>query len=155
MITSERATELARENYDDIFRFCLSCLGDEWEAADAAQEVFLLLRQRLGELEDCNLRGWLFAVADKKIKEARLNASRRKRELILEDIAESLRSESGELYPACELTRPLGEKDRELFEMIYEQGMSHSDISRALGVSDGALRVRICRLKVKLMKNIN
>ena len=103
----------------------------------------------------CNLRGWLFAVADKKIKEARLNASRRKRELILEDIAESLRSESGELCPACELTRPLGEKDRELFEMIYERGMSHADISRALGVSDGALRVRICRLKAKLMKNIN
>ena len=152
MITSERATELARENYDDIFRFCLSRLGDEWEAADAAQEVFLLLRQRLGELEDCNLRGWLFAVADKKIKEACLNASRRKRELILEDIAESLRSE---LCPACELTRPLGEKDRELFEMIYERGMSHADISRALGVSDGALRVRICRLKAKLMKNIN
>lgn len=33
--------------------------------------------------------------------------------------------------------------------------MSHADISRALGVSDGALRVRICRLKAKLMKNIN
>lgn len=73
----------------------------------------------------------------------------------MEDIAESLRSESGELCPACELTRPLGEKDRELFEMIYERGMSHTDISRALGVSDGALRVRICRLKAKLMKNLN
>lgn len=148
MITVERAAELARDNYDDIFRFCLARLGDEWEAADTAQEVFLLLRQRIDGLDDGNLRSWLFAVAENKIKEARLDASRRKRELILDDIAEALPCEPCEPLPACEL----GGGERELLHMLCG-GMSHAEMSRALGISDGALRVRICRLKAKLMRN--
>jgi DNA-directed RNA polymerase specialized sigma24 family protein len=49
---------------DRLFDFCMSVLRDRQDAEDAVQDTFVLVAQRLGQLNDPErLRPWLYAVA--------------------------------------------------------------------------------------------
>ena len=64
--------ENAAEKYHQaIYRYCLGLLnGDVSAAEDCTQEVFLLLLEKKDSLDfDVNIRGWLYASANRIVKD--------------------------------------------------------------------------------------
>jgi RNA polymerase sigma-70 factor (ECF subfamily) len=51
---------------DTVFRYCLRQVGRRDLAEDIASEVFLVLYQKLDQVEDHQLPAWLFTVAKNK-----------------------------------------------------------------------------------------
>lgn len=164
LITSERATEIANLYYDDIYHYCLSRLRNEENAADIAQEVFLVFQEKYGDLNDDYIRAWLYAVANNKIKEQFRAIAKREKEILLSEILGKQTSadiiyemQDDNLITDEELEEKkkgilasLTEKELELFEMIYTKRMEYKELAEALGVSESTARTRVCRLKLKI-----
>ena len=164
MISCERAVEISELYYDDVYRFCLSRLKKEEYASDVAQEVFLFFQERYEELADDNIRAWLYAVANNKIKEEFRAIAKREKQLIYGTVFGSHTS-TDILYEMEQdnsitpeeinekkniILSSLTEKELKLFEMIYTKRMEYSELAKALNTSEGAARTRVCRLKTKL-----
>lgn len=164
MISAERAREIAREHYEDIYHFCYIRLKDETNAHDVVQEVFLLFQQKCDNLEDEYIRAWLISAADKKIKEKFRDIAIREKELIYGRLFGS--SKSTELIYEMEsdmmisdeeieekkklILSQLSEKELALFEMVYIKHMEYEALSKELGISSDTARVRVFRLKNKI-----
>lgn len=69
MITAARITEIANSYYNDVYTHCLLRLGNDYDASDVTQEVFLLLQKKYSQLNDIHIKAWLHSAADYKIKE--------------------------------------------------------------------------------------
>src|SRR5262245_31203910 len=50
-------------HFDDVCRWLRAMGGPENELEDMAQEVFLVVRQRLDTFDGANMRGWLYRIA--------------------------------------------------------------------------------------------
>lgn len=63
--------ETAKKYHQPIFRYCLHLLnGDIVAAEDCTQEVFMLLLEKKDKLDfDANIRGWLYASAQRIVKD--------------------------------------------------------------------------------------
>lgn len=163
MITNEAANELAIKYYKDIYSFCCSKLKNTEDAGDVTQAVFLLLQERLEELEPTHIRSWLYCVADKKILEAYRERMKKSNLIPLRsddrDDSDSLCREfddyeyigEDEIEKAkSKILSRLNPKEKELFLKIYEERKKFSVISQELNISEPAARVRACRLRAKI-----
>ena len=164
MISAERASEIAENYYDDVYHLCLSRLRKSEDAADVTQDVFLLFQEKYSDLEDCDIKSWLFSVADKKIKEQFRRVAKREKELIF-GVCENLRTDMDIFYDMVEnekiadeelekkkniILDSLTEKELELFEMVYIKHLEYKELSKSFNISEAAIRTRICRLKLKI-----
>lgn len=71
MLKKKRLEKIVSEYYEPILRYCLQLLKqDIYAAEDCTQEVFLLLTEKQDSLDlDANIRGWLYAAAQRICKE--------------------------------------------------------------------------------------
>ena len=164
MISVERAIEVAELYYDDVYHLCFTRLKSEEDAADVTQNVFLLFQEKYDELKDVNLKAWLYKVADYKIQEQFRVIAKREKELvyagmftpqistdILYEIEEDNKVTPEEIEEKKEgILASLSEKELELFEMVYTKRMKYSELSKALNLSEPAVRTRVYRLKLKI-----
>ena len=56
--------------FDPVYRYCLRCLGDPEDAAEATQEVFARALRALPRYTDQAFRPWLFTIAHNVIADA-------------------------------------------------------------------------------------
>lgn len=56
--------------FDSVFRYCLRCLGDREDAAEATQEVFARALRALPRYRDQAFRPWLFTIAHNVIADS-------------------------------------------------------------------------------------
>lgn len=168
LLSYERATEVARLYYDDIYHYCLSRLRNEDNAAEVTQDVFLLFQEKYDGLDDSYIRAWLYKVAGNKIKEKFREIARREKELIfgtrfgttpsadiLLEIEEGNRVTAEELEEKRKsVIESLNEKELELFEMFYTKHMEYKELAKALNISEGAVRTRVHRLNVKIKEKV-
>ena len=164
MISCERAVEIAKLYYDDVYRLCLSRLRREEDAADVTQDVFLFFQEHYEELADDNIKAWLYAVANNKIKEQFRAIAKREKELIYGTVFGSHTSTDivYEMEQDNKITdeeinekingilSSLTEKELKLFEMVYTKHMEYSELAKAFNVTERAMRIRVCRLRAKL-----
>ncbi len=164
MLSYERAVEIANLYYDDIYYFCYSRLKNETYAADVTQEVFLFFQKRYTDLEDKNIKAWLYSVANNKIKESFREIAKQEKERIFK-ITSADQTTMDILYETEQNNRitdeeinekkksilaSLTEKELELFELVYTKHMEYSELAKALNISEGAARTKISRLKLKI-----
>ena len=164
MIGYERAIEIADLYYDDVYCLCLSRLKRKETADDVTQEVFLFFQEHYEELTDDNIKAWLYAVANNKIREEFREIAKREKELIYATV---LGSQTGadmfyEMEEVFNITpeeveekkkgilASLSEKELELFEMIYTKHMEYKELAKILNVSEHAVRARVYRLRLKI-----
>ena len=88
---------LYRTYFDPVYRYCLRCLGDPEDAAEATQEVFARALRALPRYRDRAFRPWLFTIAHNVIADAR-----RRRGSRPADVALSAASERADSAPGPE-----------------------------------------------------
>lgn len=150
----ERFNELFERTHAAVLAYAVRRCSDPADAADVVAETFLVAWRRLDRVPDgAGARPWLFGVA------RRVLANHRRGQRRQHAMADRLRQELtlapalGEEAPPAALTDAidrLSETDRELLRLLAWDGLSHQEAAVALGITPGALRVRLHRTRRRL-----
>lgn len=156
MTPREKCFQIIEENYYDILNRCRFLLRDDLQSADdCAHDVFVLLLLKKDELDlNKNIRGWLYACADricKDYRKKRLRQAKRQTELEEADKAvvsepffaeDDFESDCFACLTADELTL--------LKEYFGTAHGDRSEIAKKHRISMNALYKRICAIKIKI-----
>jgi RNA polymerase sigma-70 factor (ECF subfamily) len=167
------AAEAAREGSDGpafvalvgrfrerVWRVCFRLLGNEQDANDAAQEVFLRLFLHRARFEGrSRYSTWVHGIAVRVCLTMRRGRSRRqKRETLGPDDFWEQQQPGREEQPAglsLDLMRmldTLDEEDRAILILKYAEGHEYDELSDMFGLSPSALKMRVSRAREKLQQ---
>lgn len=157
---SERAfSEIVRRHIDLVYSVAYRQVGrDEHLAKDVAQNVFVALAQKAGQLKDrAVLGGWLyrsacFAASD-LVRSERRRRSREQEAHEMNIITDSSASEFNweKLRPILDETiSELDALDRDAVLLRYFEDRKFKDIGECLNLSENAARMRVSRALEKL-----
>lgn len=145
---------------DRLHDFCWSVLRDPDEAADAVGDTFVLLAQRLAQLDDPDgLRPWLYAVARSVV----LRRVRARRRVVLDETADRADADPGpdqaaERAALRELVwraaAGLSARDRALLDLHVRHGLDGAELGVALGVSASHAHVLLSRLRDQVERSL-
>lgn len=164
MLNYKTVEKAVSDYYDDIFYFCFTFLKDEDDARDVTQEVFLLLEEKAKELEDINIRAWLYSAAKNKIMETCRENVIRSKHISLDGDGHAIAdpkstdflddskgvSEEGILSAKEKLLSKLTPDEMALYERIYEKKLTRRDVAQELRISERAVNMRVFRLRRKI-----
>jgi RNA polymerase sigma-70 factor (ECF subfamily) len=151
-LSPEALTRLYRKH---VYGFCRTLLGDERDAEDACQEVFLTVVRRWDQLGTVQKPlSWLMKVSRLTCLWVR---RKRKRDVAIDDVAidasydpePPIEAGTG-MDRVREALGRLPERYQAVLTMHYQQGMSPEEISEAMEVSRGTLRVLLHRAVMRL-----
>jgi RNA polymerase sigma factor (sigma-70 family) len=145
---------------DRLYDFCHAVLRDRDDAADAVQDTFVLVAQRLAQLNDPDrLRPWLYAVA----RSVALRRVRARRRVVLDEVEEMADTDPGpdraaEQVALRELVwsaaAGLSERDRALLDLHVRQGLDGAELGEAMGVSADHAYVLLTRLRRQVERSL-
>ena len=127
--------------------------GDAHRAEDLTQETFFTAWQQIGELSDpAAFRGWLWAIAQRKLLDAAKHQNRKRRSgrrAADDEMASAVHPAASPVSTvqdkeqcdrAMEMLRALPEEYRVPLALRYLGGADYETISRQLALSNGSLR---------------
>jgi RNA polymerase sigma factor (sigma-70 family) len=145
---------------DRLHDFCHAVLRDRDEAADAVQDTFVLVAQRLAQLNDPErLRPWLYAVA----RSVALRMVRARRRVVLDEAEDMADTDPGPERAAEQVAlrelvwnaaAGLSERDRALLDLHVRQGLDGADLGQAMGVSSNNAYVMLSRLRDQVERSL-
>lgn len=145
---------------DRLHDFCHAVLRDRDEAADAVQDTFVLVAQRLAQLNDPErLRPWLYAVA----RSVALRTVRARRRVVLDEAEDMADTDPGPERAAEQVAlrelvwsaaAGLSERDRALLDLHVRQGLDGADLGQAMGVSPNNAYVMLSRLRDQVERSL-
>jgi RNA polymerase sigma factor (sigma-70 family) len=146
---------------DRLYDFCVSVLRDRHEAEDAVQDTFVLVAQRLAQLNDPErLRPWLYAVA-RSVAFRRVKV--RKRVVLDTEVSDMVDPNIGPQRAAevaalrdlvWDAAAGLSERDRALLDLHLRQGLDGAELGEAMGVSAGHAYVLLNRLREQVERSL-
>ena len=130
----------------DIFRYCYRCLGSREDAEDATSQVFTQAISKLSQLQDDNIRPWIYRIAHNVVidisRKARPTTSLDDADATSSDMyspeSEALANEDRERVERALATLPA--RDRQLVQLRLA-GLTGEEIAIVLDCSHGAVRV--------------
>ncbi len=156
---------------DDVFnviRFRLRPVGLGWAAADVLQDVFLTAFAKYERLNmHPDIRRWLFATANFKCKNLIRKHAAEGRRIVWDADAIYLNAVpdpsaerafvevlNGQLD--CEelirrVKAEMSEGDAVLYAQAYEERVHPAQLSKAYGISEAAMRMRISRMRQRIL----
>ena len=167
VIDAKTVESVIRENYREMYMYCFSRLLDKQVVEDVVQEIFVTLQEQSGELEQGNLRTWLYKVAHRKVMEAQRDEVRRSRlvsydagrvtgaPIAVDDLVEMHMDEEIDVDDVKRrILQKLTPEERELFEAVYEKHIKRKVLAEQMNISENALNVRVHRLRSRIMRLI-
>ena len=150
--------ELFERHRERTWRICYRFMGNEHDAHDAAQEVFIrMFLQRARFAGRSKYATWLHGIIVRTCLELRRNRGRRaKRESTMSELAvehQSIMPEATHNNLSQDLMRMLAtleEEDRFLIILKYAEGYNYEELSAIFERSISALKMRIARACEKL-----
>ena len=160
-------TALMERFRERVWRVCWRLMGDEHDAQDAAQEVFVRLffnRERFAGKSRYST--WLHGIAIRTCLALRRSRSRRRRR----EQSDSADGDGGSavqtradprapvdrqvdaVHDLSRLLESLDEEDRALVLMKFAEGHEYDDLAEMFGTSAGALRMRVARIRERLAR---
>jgi RNA polymerase sigma-70 factor (ECF subfamily) len=168
----ELAAEAAREDSDGpaftalvgrhserVWRVCYRLMGNQEDASDAAQEVFVGLFQGRGSFAGkSKFATWLHAIAVRTcLKLRRARGRRRKYE---SEVAERNWYESQEIrsdrpgaaLDVAQMLETLDEEDRAMLLLKYAEDYSYEELADVFNLSVSACKMRVSRARDDLQR---
>jgi len=141
----------------DVTRTVRRLLGWRGDVEDVVQEVFLAaLRRHRTFRGQSSLKTWLIAIA---IRRCRSQRRRFWKSWLLPQREESPADESIQRDEVAEqvriAVRKLGTKEREVVVLYYLEELSVAEVAKILGISEGAIDVRLHRARKKLKEMLS
>ena len=165
VISSERAQEIAKEYYDEIFSFCYSnAKFNKYDAEVLTQDVFLLFQEKCNDLNDDEIKHWLMVVAKNKTKEYYREKKKDMSVLSLDEavfeIAENDiqkmfednlpdNDEDTEKYIKI-LLKALTPKERDLYRKMFVEKKTYKQIAEETNTNESTVASRARRLKIRI-----
>jgi RNA polymerase sigma factor (sigma-70 family) len=154
---SEAVRVIVERHQAMVYGTCLRILGNEADAADAAQATFILFLKKCRKLKrDTVLGGWLYRTAGFVSREfIRTSARRKRREEQADIMNESHDQETtqvwNELKPELdEALMALPAKHRDVVVLRYLEGKSNDEAATTLGMTPSAVSTCLARALDKL-----
>lgn len=149
-----RLEDMYRAHFAYVWR-CLARYGvSDAQLDDAAQDVFLVVRRRMGDFRpDGSAKAWLHGICRRVAKDCRRSEARRQRRLALvpppaptqdPELAAATR-EAGQTVEA--FLQTLDEASREAFVLHFVEGLGGREIATALGLNENTIYARIRRTR--------
>ncbi len=149
-------TALVKRHGPMVVRVCRGELNDLHAAEDAFQATFLILARQARSIRDAScLASWLYGVARRVARRARLDRARRaareRRSAMMIDDPGRLAPEPPELLPEIqeELDR-LPERYRAPILLCYLEGRTHEEAACQLKIPVGTVKIRLSRGRERL-----
>lgn len=137
-----------------VFRFALGLCGDRHLANDLVAESFVRLLLSTQEIELETVQGYLCTITrNLYLKEWRRRSRNSEMDDTHQDPApgpEQIVSGTQSLKRTLEALQTLPETDRFALLMRAQDEVPYEDIARALGISVGSAKVKVCRSRIKL-----
>ncbi len=154
-----------RQAFDEVVRWIRSLGGAQTEVEDLAQEVFLIVRRQLPRFDGGNLRGWLFRITHRVVRDHRRSAWFRRvfarpREVDLEGAADPARLPDEALAQAERARRAravinrLSEKRRIAFVLFELEGYSGEEISSLLELPLATVWTRLHHARKEFLEKL-
>lgn len=163
MITKERAAEIVKAKYDDVFDFCFGKPEiKRYDAEEITHDTFLLFYQMLDVLEDDKINRWLISTTKKKCYEFYRRKKKRALMLSFEESFNSIddilmvrdnyfKVTDEEIQKSVEvILKALNNDEYMLYYKKYVEGKKHKEIAEELGISVANVTTRAFRLRTKL-----
>jgi RNA polymerase sigma factor (sigma-70 family) len=146
---------------DRLFDFCMSVLRVRQDAEDAVQDTFVLVAQRLGQLNDPDrLRPWLYAVA----RSVALRRAKARKRIVPDTEVSDMPDPSAGPQRAAEqaalrelvwsAAAGLSERDRALLDLHLRHGLDGAELGEAMGVGAGHAYVLLTRLRDQVERSL-
>ena len=155
--TAEEAfAQVVQRHGPMVLHVCRRILGDAHEAEDAFQATFLILARKAAMvMHREKVVSWLYIVAVRTAREARIRAARRRaREervsprIYVEPLDETFADELRAILDE-ELAR-LPARNRDPVVLCELEGLSRAEAARRLGIPEGTVSSRLARAKARL-----
>lgn len=150
---------LLRGVQDDLGRYITSLMTDSSDAPDVLQEVLLKIVRKVGTLRDPLLfRPWIFRIASREAF-AKLRAEKEWQQLVDSDIdvdaSPNPPSEESiaEDFDVARMIANVSLASRTVIALHYLEGLTHSEIAVALGLSIGTVKSRLAYGLTQLRKS--
>lgn len=154
-------SELYLRYYEKVNRYCLKSLGNQADASDMVQEVFIKALEKLPTLRNPDLWvAWLFRIAHNKI----INLHKREAlhrtdpievqapEVPVEyDIEEKLEIER-KLNALPQLLREMPAQQARLLRLKYLEGESIEQLCNELHIKESAMKMRLLRARTRIVE---
>jgi RNA polymerase sigma-70 factor (ECF subfamily) len=143
----EAFAQLYEEHFDKIYRYLALRIGNEMEAEDMAQQVFLNALQSISSFrwKGVPFSAWLFRIAHNQA----VDHLRRKKKHASVPLNESLSSGDSphatterkmDIEELLRATRRLTEAQREVISLRFSSELSIAQVARIMGKSQGAVK---------------
>ena len=150
----EQFSDLFERTHGALLGYAVRRVTDPADAADVVAETYLVAWRRLEDVPPGDqARPWLFGVARRVL--ANHHRGERRRHALADRLRDSLHQVVpgpdvlGESLVERAVSR-LGEDDRELLRLVAWEELAREEIAVAMGLSRGAVRVRLHRARVRL-----
>ena len=133
----------------DVYNTSLRILGNSADAEDVTQDTFVAALQRISTYDPAQAMGpWLRAIArNRAIDLLRRRARAPQPEAARSQSVESIAIDRLEAERLREALAVLPPRDRALLVLRYWEDLPVDAIARALGMTDGAVRVALLRAR--------
>jgi RNA polymerase sigma-70 factor (ECF subfamily) len=152
---ADAGEELVSRHFAGVSRFFRGKVGAA-DAADLIAETFLACVEGKKRIESGNFRGYLYAVARRRLADHFRHRGRRDIDLSVSSLVDLGTSPSGKVArrEASELLRAglarIPIDDQIALELAYWEGLSGREIAAALGVAENTARSRLSRARDRL-----
>jgi RNA polymerase sigma-70 factor (ECF subfamily) len=149
---------LVRSRMDAIYRLDLAILGEDADAADAAQETFIAAWRKLGSLKDPDrFEAWLQRVSVNACRMIRRSRGRRLvREMPMAEMdaagSEMAAPQLSDVQILRTALRRLSHDHRAVLALHHIDGRPVAEIASTLGIPEGTAKSRLFKARAALDK---
>jgi len=152
--------DLYRQHAGRVYALCLRLTGDDGDAEDRTQDVFVRLWDKLRSFRgDSAFSSWLHRLAVNVVLNERRTTSRRERRVMPAEDPDSMvgAQHAAPLHLNIDLERAIAELPdgaREVFVLYDIEGYGHGEIAQLVGIAEGTSKAQLFRARRLLREKL-
>jgi RNA polymerase sigma-70 factor (ECF subfamily) len=144
----EAFAQLYEEYFDRIYRYIVFKIGDEMEAEDMTQQVFLKVLRSISSFrwKGVSFSAWLYRIAHNQVVDYLRRKAKRGvvplNELIVSggDDPQRVTEQHADIEQVLAAAKHLTEAQREVVSLRFAGDLSIAEVAKAMGRSEGAIK---------------